>query len=65
MQKTHTRPIPYALLAFYMEEYGAGHIETHFRSPAVESMPAIAGLPEDFRKEFFGGLDYAVIGRKL
>jgi len=34
-------------------------------SPAVESMPAVASLPDDFRQAFFGGLDYAILGRKL
>lgn len=65
LDPTHTRPIPHALLAFYMEEFGLGLIEVHRRSPAVESMPALAGLPADFREAFFGGLDYAIIGRKL
>ncbi|MCU1273178.1 MAG: Methyltransferase type 11 [Bryobacterales bacterium] len=65
LDPTHTRPIPQALLAFYMEEYGIGRIETHYRSPALDSMPALAALPEDFRTAFFGGLDYAIIGRKL
>jgi hypothetical protein len=37
----------------------------HKLSPAVESMPEIAGLPAEFRERFFGGLDYAIIGRKL
>jgi O-antigen chain-terminating methyltransferase len=65
LDPTHYRPVPHALLAFYMEEYGLGGIEVHRLSPAVESMPALAGLPEDFREAFFGGLDYAIIGRKL
>ena len=65
LDPTHTRPIPHALLVFYMEEYGIGRIEVHPRSPAIESMPELAGLPEDFRNTFFGGLDYAIIGRKL
>jgi O-antigen chain-terminating methyltransferase len=65
LDPTHTRPVPHALLAFYMEEYGLGGIEVHRLSPAIESMPALAGLPEDFREAFFGGLDYAIIGRKL
>jgi hypothetical protein len=34
-------------------------------SPAVESMPSLASLPEDFREAFFGALDYAIIARKL
>jgi hypothetical protein len=42
-----------------------GSIEVHELSPAEESMPEISELPESFRKRFFGGLDYAIIGRKL
>jgi O-antigen chain-terminating methyltransferase len=65
LDPTHTRPVPHALLTFYMEEYGLGLIEVRKLSPAIESMPALAGLPEDFREAFFGGLDYAIVGRKL
>jgi O-antigen chain-terminating methyltransferase len=65
LDPTHARPIPHALLAFYMEEYGIGRIQVHQRSPAIESMPALAELPESFREAFFGGLDYAIIGKKL
>ena len=65
LDPTHARPIPHALLSFYMEENGIGHIEMHSRSPAIESMPALASLPDDFRNAFFGGLDYAITGRKL
>lgn len=65
LDPTHTRPVPHALLAFYMEEFGLGGIEVHKLSPAVDSMPALASLPEDFRNAFFGGLDYAILGRKL
>jgi hypothetical protein len=53
------------LLSFYLEEFGVGRIEVHPRSPAIESMPALASLPNDFREAFFGGLDYAIVGRKL
>jgi O-antigen chain-terminating methyltransferase len=65
LDPTHTRPVPHALLAFYMEEYGLGGIEVHKLSPAIDSMPALASLPQDFRESFFGGLDYAIVGRKL
>lgn len=65
LDPTHVRPIPHALLSFYMEENGIGHIEVHPLSPAIESVPALASLPNDFREAFFGGLDYAIIGRKL
>lgn len=65
LDPTHTRPVPHPLLAFYMEEFGLGRIEVHKLSPAVESMPALASLPEDFRNAFFGGLDYGILGTKL
>ncbi len=65
LDPTHTRPVPSALAAFYMEEAGLGSIEVHPLSPAIESMPALASLPEDFRNAFFGGLDYAILGTKL
>ena len=65
LDPTHTRPVPHPLAAFYMEEFGLGQIEVQRLSPAVESMPALASLPEDFRNAFFGGLDYAIFGIKL
>jgi O-antigen chain-terminating methyltransferase len=65
LDPTHTRPVPHGLLAFYLEEFGVGKIEVHRLSPAVESMPSLAGLPAEFRDAFFGGLDYSIIGRKL
>jgi 2-polyprenyl-3-methyl-5-hydroxy-6-metoxy-1,4-benzoquinol methylase len=65
LDPTHTRPIPPPLLAFYMEEFGIGRIEVKRLSPAVESMPSLASVPEEFREKFFGSLDYAVLGKKL
>ena len=65
LDPTHTRPVPHPLLAFYLEEAGVGNLEVRRLAPAVESMPALAALPEDFREAFFGALDYAIIGRKL
>lgn len=65
LDPTHTRPVPSALLAFYMEEFGLGRIEVRRLSPAVEIMPSLAELPAEFREAFFGGLDYAILGRKL
>jgi O-antigen chain-terminating methyltransferase len=62
---THVRPAPASLMVFYLEEAGFGRIEVHPRSPAVDSMPSLAELPENFRNAFFGGLDYAVMARRL
>src|ERR1700723_3338642 len=57
LDPTHTRPVPAALLAFYMEEFGVGRIETRKLAPAVESMPSLAELPAAFRETFFGALE--------
>ncbi len=65
LDPTHIRPVPKSLLVFCLEEAGFGAIEVHILSPAIESMPSLAGLPTDFREAFFGGLDYAVLARKL
>lgn len=65
LDPTHVRPVPSALLAFYMEEFGIGRIETQKLSPAIDSMPSLAELPAGFRDAFFGGLDYAIFGKKL
>jgi len=65
LDPTHTRPVPHPLLSFYLEEFGVGNIEVRRLSPALDSMPSLADLPDDFRNAFFGGLDYAIIGRKL
>ena len=62
---THQRPIPPSLLAFYFEEYGFGRIEVQRLSPAANDFPALKELPEGVREQFFGGLDYAIIGTKL
>jgi O-antigen chain-terminating methyltransferase len=65
LDPTHQRPVPHPLLVFYLEEYGVGNLEVRKLSPAAESMPSLKSLPEDFREAFFGGLDYAVLGKKL
>ena len=65
LDPTHRHPIPPALLSFYLEEAGFGGIEVERLSPAVETMPVLAELPEKFQKQFFGALDYAVFARKL
>jgi 2-polyprenyl-3-methyl-5-hydroxy-6-metoxy-1,4-benzoquinol methylase len=64
LDPTHTRPIPARLLGFYMEEAGFTNLEVEWLSPAEESMPAVADLPERLRKEFFGALDYSICGQK-
>ncbi len=62
---THRHPVPPALASFYLEEAGFGRVEIERLSPAVDTMPSLAELPEAFRKEFFGGLDYVAFAVKL
>jgi O-antigen chain-terminating methyltransferase len=64
LDPTHTRPVPHALLVFYLEEFGVGNMEVKKLSPAMDSMPSLGKLPDEFRAAFFDGLDYAVIGKK-
>jgi hypothetical protein len=47
-----------------MEEAGFVNVEVMRLSPAVESIPPLATLPAAFREAFFGGLDYAIFGKK-
>jgi 2-polyprenyl-3-methyl-5-hydroxy-6-metoxy-1,4-benzoquinol methylase len=65
LDPTHTRPIPPALLGFYLEEAGMGSIEVERLAPAAESIPALNGLPTGVRDALFGALDYAIFARKL
>jgi O-antigen chain-terminating methyltransferase len=65
LDPTHTRPVPAALLSFWMEEAGFGGIEIVPLNPASQSMPALNSLPDEVRAALFGGMDYAIFGRKL
>jgi len=62
---THRHPIPPALMSFYLEEAGFGSIEILRLAPAIDSMPSLGELPEAFRNDFFGALDYAAFATKL
>lgn len=62
---THTRPVPPVLLRFYLEEAGMGKIELERLAPAAESIPALKQLPPAVVEALFGGLDYAILARKL
>jgi hypothetical protein len=42
-----------------------GNIEIRRLAPAVESIPALAELPEGVRGQLFGGLDYGIVGVRL
>lgn len=65
LDPTHHRPVPPGLLCFYLEEAGFGRLRVERLAPAIESMPALAELPDGFRQAFFGSLDYAVLAERL
>ncbi len=65
LDPTHHKPVPPALLSFYLEEAGFGRIEVHPLSPAAESIPELRELPEGVVRKLFGGMDYAIVARKL
>ncbi|MEN6604274.1 MAG: class I SAM-dependent methyltransferase [Bryobacteraceae bacterium] len=65
LDPTHTRPIPPALLTFYMVEAGFGRLEVRKLAPAMESFEALKELPAAFRDAFFGEMDYAALARKV
>ena len=52
LDPTHQRPLPPALLAFYLEEAGFGAIEVQRLSPAVESLPSVAGCRRNSASSF-------------
>jgi O-antigen chain-terminating methyltransferase len=62
---THRHPIPPMLLSFYLEEAGFGRIEIERLNPAIDSMPSLTQLPDAFRNDFFGSLDYAIFATRL
>jgi O-antigen chain-terminating methyltransferase len=65
LDPTHQRPVPADLLGFYLQESGFGQIRVDYLSPAEESMESLRELPEAFRRQFFGGLDYAIRAVRL
>ncbi|MGH9559101.1 MAG: SAM-dependent methyltransferase, partial [Bryobacteraceae bacterium] len=64
MDPTHVRPVPARLLDFYLQEAGFVNVEVAWLSPAIESMPEVAEIPEAARSKFFGALDYAIYARR-
>ncbi len=62
---SHQRPVPPALLCFYLEEAGFGRIDVQRFAPAYDERPELNALPASVKESFFGGLDYSAFARKL
>lgn len=65
LDPTHVRPVPPALMHFYLEEAGFGSIEVTRLGTAANDYPELAALPEPLRQRFFGAMDYAISARRL
>jgi len=65
LDPTHVRPVPPALMEFYLAEAGFTEITVERLGTAANEFPELAGLPETFRQRFFGALDYSIRGIRL
>lgn len=65
LDPTHVRPVPPALMEFYLAEAGFTSIAVERLGTAANDFPELAGLPETFRQRFFGSLDYAIHAIRL
>jgi len=70
LDPSHRRPVPWGQLHFLFEEAGFGEVRVEELHPAVDVFPELAALDRveelrGFRRKFFGGLDYAILGRRL
>jgi len=65
LDPTHVRPVPPALMEFYLSEAGFTSITVERLGTAANDFPELAALPETFRQRFFGSLDYAIHAIRL
>ncbi|MCC7343116.1 MAG: methyltransferase domain-containing protein [Bryobacterales bacterium] len=64
LDPTHVRPVPSELARYLLEEAGFTKIEVLGLRPAEEEFPELKPLPESFRQQFFGFLDYGILAQK-
>ncbi len=64
LDPTHVRPIPAEFTRYLLEEAGFANVEVMGLRAAEEEFPELKPLPEGFRQQFFGYLDYGVFAQK-
>lgn len=64
LDPTHVRPVPSELARYLLEEKGFRDIQVTGLHPAEADFESLKPLPEGFRQQFFGCMDYAVTARK-
>jgi O-antigen chain-terminating methyltransferase len=64
LDPTHVRPVPAEFVSYLLQETGFQQVEVSGLHPAQEDFAGLKPLPDAFRQQFFGDLDYAVFARK-
>lgn len=64
LDPTHVRPVPHELVTYLLEEAGFQDIQVTGLHPADGDFAALKPLPDGFRQQFFGFMDYAVSARR-
>lgn len=64
LDPTHLRPVPAELVQYLLAETGFTEAQIIGMHPAEEEFPELKPLPERFRQQFFGHLDYGVLAKK-
>lgn len=64
LDPTHLRPVPAELVQYLLAETGFTAVQIIGMHPAEEEFPELKPLPEPFRQQFFGHLDYGVLAKK-
>lgn len=64
LDPTHVRPVPSELTRYLLEESGFTGIQVIGLHPAEMDFPGLKPLPEGFRLQFFGDLDYGILAQK-
>ncbi len=64
LDPTHVRPVPAEFVSYLLEEAGFQQVEVTGLHPAQDAFPSLKPLPDNFRQQFFGNLDYAISARK-
>jgi O-antigen chain-terminating methyltransferase len=64
LDPTHLRPVPAELVQYLLAETGFTEVQIIGMHPAEEEFPELKPLPEPFRQQFYGHLDYGVLAKK-
>lgn len=64
LDPTHVRPVPSELVAYLLEEAGFQQVEVAGLHLAEGDFASLKPLPDAFRQQFFGHMDYSVAARK-